>query len=128
MIKQRKNCKNLASDILGPVKVVTEPLDAHLESTDKQNHCPLFTAEQQTASIRLGSDSAAGQGEHSVLRALKDGVHESSAAGEGNEECLPTQSGHVNEHFPSLAPPRAKGKVYNFHFQASPKVTLNLHD
>lgn len=43
--KATEKLKNLASGILGPVRIVTEPLDAHLKSTDTQNHCPLFTAE-----------------------------------------------------------------------------------
>lgn len=105
--------------------VVTEPLDTHLKNTDKQNHRPVFAAKynQQARSW----DSTEGHHERAVLAAL-DRVHASPAAGEGNEEFLPTQSAHftVNAHFLSLASPRAKGKVYNFHFQASPRVTLKF--
>lgn len=52
----------------------------------------------------------------------------SPAAGKGSEGFLPTQSARFgdSEHFPSPASLRAEGKVYSFHFQASPTVTLKF--
>lgn len=90
----------MASGIPGPVRVVTEPLDARTE----------------------------GHREHSVLKAV-DCVHASPAAGEGNKESLPSSvriSASMNTFPLWRERERKERKVYNLHFQASPKVTLKF--
>lgn len=111
MIQQRKLPKR-SSGIPGPaVGCHCATLRACENQKQTKPVPPLLSEEQGTPCAKLGFNLGAPRRLSPRLRKFWSPV-----AGEGKDEFLPTQSAHFNnnQHFPSLASPRAEGKATTF--------------